>query len=141
MDFIKIRKIPSNKRVTYGTIKPSEGESKITRYLFMCDFGMSRSKYFAEKTMLSGNIAQYCGWVEDSKLKFTKHTLSDWDDGLDYLVVLTKNIERHELSLWAAIRYQCEERGVKLIKHYIEDDPVIFENEIKKFRRDLLKWN
>lgn len=109
------------------------------KILFICDFGMSRSKWFAEKaTKEFGEHSIYCGWVEEAKLKFTKYTLGDIDDGLTHVILLTGNLKLSDLSLYVGIKYDVSERNLNFIEHCIEDDPRIFEEEWNKL---LIKIN
>lgn len=101
------------------------------RYLFVCAYAQSRSKWFAEKFMEDGELALFCGHVEDADFKISKQYI-EW---ADIVILLDKDIER-------TIHYHymlTEDK--QIVKHYIEDEPVIFNRELKKLQNKLAKEN
>jgi len=92
------------------------------RYLFVCAYAQSRSKYFAERFMEDGEKALFCGHCEDADFKINKHYI-DW---ADVIVLLDKDIERT-----VHFKYLLNTEK-QIFKHYIDDNPAIFRNEYRK---------
>lgn len=101
----------------------------MTRYLFVCAYAQSRSKYFAERFMEDGELALFCGHNEEADFKISKHYI-EW---ADIVILLDKDIER-------TIHYHymlTEDK--QIIKHYIDDEPAIFNKEMLKLQNKLAR--
>jgi len=96
------------------------------KYLFVCDYAQSRSKWFAERFMEFGRKAMFAGWVkEDADFPLTKEHL-EWTD---VIVLLDKDIKRQ--TDYDAIVGS----GKRIIEHFIEDEPQYFDAKFEEMRR------
>lgn len=105
---------------------------KDKRYLFICAYAQSRSKYMAEEFMKMGYMSMFCGYLDDADFKITKEHI-EW---ADTIILLCKHIER-------TIHYSYIVEGAEiydkhLIKHYIDDEPSTFNKELTNLTTTLL---
>lgn len=98
------------------------------RYLFICAYAQSRSKFMAERFMETGKKAMFVGYEEDADFKITKEHI-DW---ADVIILLCKHIERtvHYDYIQAKVADSNNEEEYKhIIRYYIKDEPQRFEQE------------
>ena len=98
------------------------------RYLFVCAYAQSRSKFMAERFMDIGKRAMFVGYEDDADFKITKEHI-DW---ADEIILLCEHIERtvHYDYIQAKVADSNNEEEYKTyIKHYIDDEPQRFEQE------------
>ena len=95
-----------------------DNKLKGKRVLFVCMYGQSRSRWFAEKFMELGIKAMYCGhYTEHADFPITKHHI-DW---ADEIVLLDKDIKR-------TVHYDVINKSGKVVlENFIEDEPHKFE--------------
>lgn len=88
------------------------------RVLFICMYGQSRSRWFAEKFMTLGIKAMFCGhYTEHADFPITKHHI-EW---AEEIVLLDKDIKR-------TVHYDVILKSGKIVlEHFIEDEPYKFE--------------
>jgi len=86
--------------------------NKNLKYLFVCQFGQSRSRWFAERFMEMGIKAVFCGWDSEADIKFN-FPLIEWSDKI---IVLDKDFETYNSIM-----------DVDCLNFYIEDEPGNFE--------------
>ncbi len=95
--------------------------------LYLCAYGQSRSRYFAEQDMLRGKIALFCGYDEGADIHINL-ALIEW---ADRVVILDKDFVRD-------IEYHAVENlSEELIHNYIEDIPWKFKELYEEW---ILKW-
>lgn len=49
--------------------------NKKDKILFICAFGQSRSRYFAEQMMLKGYMSLFCGYDKEADIKYNKELM------------------------------------------------------------------
>lgn len=98
-------------------------EMKDKKILFVCMYGQSRSRWFAEKFMKQGIICNWCGYAQESMITINQQLL-DW---ADEIVLLDKDIER-ETRLYEHIL----ESGKIILRHYLDDEPRLFEDWLQQ---------
>lgn len=93
------------------------------RVLFICMYGQSRSRWFAEKFMTMGYKALWCGhYTEHADFPLTKHHI-EW---ATEIVLLDKDIKR-------TVHYNVIMNSDKVVlEHYLEDEPGKFEEFLDK---------
>lgn len=95
---------------------------KDRRILFVCAFGQSRSKFFAEKFMTLGYKAMFCGFDDLADFKISKAHI-DW---CDEIVLLDENWNKFDrVKTLISI---AKENNVTIIEHYLEDDQRYFDD-------------
>ena len=97
-------------------------------YLFICSFGQSRSRWFAEKMMSLGYKAMFCGVDTHADFVLNKNHVN-WADNI---IVLDSHI-----LYFKNHRDMIEVEGKKMIKFFIDDNPVEFENMFIKLLKVL----
>lgn len=95
---------------------------KNKRYLFVCAFGQSRSRYFAEMFMKNGFMAIFCGYDSEADIVISKE-LVEWSDEI---ILLDKNNIKCK---W--LNHLLE--GKNSFNFFIEDIPTFFQVEFEKF--------
>lgn len=88
------------------------------RYLFICVFGESRSRYFAERFMEMGIKALPCGYDIEASIKFNK-SLINW---ADEIILLDKHLtpECDYIMPNTYIEYYINDEPVKFNKYFID---------------------
>ncbi len=98
------------------------GNLKSKKILFVCAYGQSRSKWFAEKFMSLGIKSMFCGYLDDADFPITKHHIY-W---ADEIVLLDKDIKR-------TIHYEAIINSNKIVlENFIEDEPKLFLDFLEK---------
>jgi len=102
---------------------------KDKNYLFVCAFGQSRSRQFAEMAMKNGFKALFCGYLDEADFILNKHYL-EW---ADVIILMDNYVER-------TIHYNAINNSNKIIiKYYIEDEPSTFKMLYPKLIREINK--
>lgn len=104
-------------------------ETNNKNYLFVCDFGESRSKYFAENFMKNGFKAMFCGIDDAAIFKITENHIH-W---AEEIIILSENVNRH----WS-LRF-AEHMKKNMILFHIEDKSNKFESKLKELMRIIKK--
>lgn len=89
---------------------------KNKKYLFVCAFGQSRSRQFAEKTMLRGYRAMFCGYDDEADVKINKYIMK-W---ADEVILLDEYINR--THHWNYLLFTKKSYTL----FFIDDNPVMF---------------
>lgn len=89
------------------------------RYLFVCMYGESRSRFFAEKMMQRGEMAMFSGWTDDAE-PMIMPWMEEW---ADLIIILDKDIDRFERRLDMS----------KSASFFIEDKPEEFNEKFDLF--------
>lgn len=97
---------------------------KNKKYLFICQFGQSRSRYFAERFMEMGIKSLFCGFDDNADIVLNKNLIKHYD----ILIILDKDFYRN-IKLIDLIDYYEKE----YIKFYIDDEPINFDNKFREF--------
>jgi predicted protein tyrosine phosphatase len=93
---------------------------KSKKYLFICAYGQSRSRYFSERFMEMGIKSLFCGYVKDADIVYNQQ-LMRW---ADEIVVLDNYFEKTSEGKY------CEK---KYIKFYIDDEPSLHKHRFREF--------
>ena len=96
--------------------------NKDIKRLFVCAYGQSRSKWFAEKFMTMGCKALFCGYLPEADFILNKHYI-EW---ADEIILLDRYIERENIYC------ELEVCGKLITKYYIDDEPQYFEEYFSK---------
>lgn len=94
--------------------------------LFVCMWGQSRSKYFAEQYSKINSNTKYCGYLQEKSLR---HHI-DW---ADVIVVLDKDWFRQIYSKIQLDLERLENIDKRKINHYIIDEPRNFKSYYSDF--------
>lgn len=105
---------------------------KQDKILFICAFGQSRSRYFAERMMELGYKSVFCGHDSYSDIQ-VKDQLISWADAV---VILDEYFVKS--AYWMYVKRTELMRNKKIIKYFIEDEPVYFEEKLCLFKIDYL---
>lgn len=97
------------------------------RILYICTFGQSRSRYFAEESMKLGYMSLFCGYDDEADFVLSKNYL-DW---ATHIVIL-------DSYFFKAMGLLDELNNKKLILYYIDDEPVEFREWFINFRNKYL---
>lgn len=96
---------------------------KSKNYLFICAFGQSRSKYFAERCMNAGFKSMFCGYTEDADFVLASNHFK-W---ADVVVILDKDFKR-EKELWS----DMIDHRKPFVKFFLDDEPSLFDKNFAK---------
>lgn len=98
----------------------------IKKYIFICAYAQSRSKYFAERFIQEGNLALFCGHQREADIILSQIHL-DWSD---VIVVLDKDIiyEPKPFDMLA----EEQRKGKPVINFWIDDTPSTFEEKYQE---------
>lgn len=95
--------------------------------LFICLFGQSRSKYFAEEYMKLGNVAMYGGIEHDGLIEVDFNLMAEYD----IIVFLDKEAKEHLMQKRYVEWFLDSE--IIFIDYFIDDNPILFDEKFKKF--------
>lgn len=92
---------------------------KKKKYLFICAFGESRSKFYSDKFTLNGFNSKYCGFDKLAVNKFNSSLLK-WSD---VIIVLDEYFIKYRAKyyLFNTIKHKTK------IEFFIDDEPKNFE--------------
>lgn len=93
-----------------------------TKILFICDYGQSRSVYFANRLKELNIQAQYCGLCNEADVKLDK-ALIEWSNNI---VMLSSSYE-----YIPEVREMLSDKSI--IEYYIDDEPSNFSNKFDEF--------
>lgn len=100
------------------------------KILFVCQFGQSRSLYFAQRMQKLGKVALCCGVMRDSLININDQLL-EW---ADLIVLLSDELEKQGEPTWLEyINCEAECHDKTVILNYIQDEPSQFPDEFTKF--------
>lgn len=95
---------------------------KDKRILFICAFGESRSRFFAEKFMKLGYMAMFAGFDDYASIRVQKGMI-EW---ADEIVILDKYWEKvDDVKSWIIEARDGYDKTI--LEHYIEDEQQIFD--------------
>jgi predicted protein tyrosine phosphatase len=99
---------------------------KTKRYLFICAYAQSRSKYFAEELMKKGYMCQFCGFAIGADFTLTEKHI-EW---ADVIIVLAGEIvyDSAHKFLTSCKKVYPEKQ---FVTYYIRDEPVKFKKQLK----------
>ena len=98
-------------------------------FIFICEYGQSRSRYFAIKLMRKGYTAAFCGVNKDSDIKCTDNLLC----GSKVAVFLDKGAYKEFQRQYP--KFPC----TNAIIFHIEDEPMLFNEKFSIFSKLLNK--
>ncbi len=115
------------------TLKPRMSNQAIPkdvrdkRWLFVCAYGQSRSRWFSERFMMMGIRSVFCGYEDEADIKFNRDLL-EW---ADKIVCLDKDFHR---LVWLDpfISDTVKDKNV-WIDFFLDDDPQTFPEKFGEF--------
>jgi predicted protein tyrosine phosphatase len=103
------------------------------KYLFICNYGQSRSKWFAEQFMKKGKLALFCGINELADFRISKHYL-EW---ADIIICLEEYIPKTLHN--EAIDYYTNNFDKCRVDFYIDDEPMKFYSKYLELEKNLVR--
>ncbi len=104
---------------------PSANTDK--RWLFVCAYGQSRSRWFSERFMMMGVRSLFCGYEPEADIMFTRD-LVEW---ADKIVCLDKDF--HRVSWVDPFITEIINDKVVWIDYFIQDESNTFLTKFKEF--------
>ncbi len=117
----------------------------MSKILFICSFGQSRSRWFAEKFMDNGIKAQFCGYDKEATPKLENWAI-DW---ADIIVILDKHfsdnvnlIEFPNFSLKEVIHFHIEDKPYEFHQYLFNNQKLrdlYYSNKDIKWKKEWLE--
>lgn len=99
---------------------------KTKKYLFVCGFGQSRSLYFAERFMLKGMMALFCGFDDYADITFDAWNIK-WAD----TIIVLDNAHEHDEESKEYLNF-ASSLNKEIILFHIQDEPELFNEKFNE---------